>query len=308
MSPHPTPETIRSAWQQVRALPEGEPGPDRARCLDVLLDGLPLVADGKVEADGQALSLAQIPARAAIPELARRLLALGWLDGPYPSESSLLHPHRAAIDPTCTDPSLAFARAVTAVELHDAALLAVVVGRHLGTRPAEAANGRSVLDWLRPLLEDDIAQCLLTAALAGTTGGCECGELTVLARGLVREYEEARERQSVAADWPAGPLTACCALGALFRRPGEVALLAEFRDHVEVWAGWRDADAWATRPPVGGPGDVQARVTERLATALGVGGRRLWPRGRVAPALEGCWPPLLSFCFAASAAPPRPAP
>jgi hypothetical protein len=223
--------------------------------------------------------------RPFLAELARRVLALGFLREGYADEDPLLNPIHTRIDPDCADGPLALARAVTAVELHDADLLSVVVGRHLGCRGRE-----EVLAWLGPLLEDTAAQCLLVAALAGGRA-----ETRGLFRRLVGSYEDCRGQEGAAAPgWPAGPLAACCALGLLLRRPREARLLAEFKDSVEDWPGWQDEDAWPTRHP---GADLKVRLTERAAAALGVGERRLWPRAAVAAVLESCWPPLLSFGF-----------
>src|SRR5262249_31987311 len=161
--------------------------------------GLPLVAAGQVEDDGQPLTLGQVVGRAVahepsagwqapdgrpfLVELARRALALGHGD----TEAELRDPRRSRIDPDSADPGLAFARAVTAVECHNSGLLATVVARHLRGSDGDAAEGQAGSAWLGPLLEDRTAQCLLVAVLGGDDGAD-------LFRSLVSCYEQARER------------------------------------------------------------------------------------------------------------------
>jgi hypothetical protein len=324
--PAPSPAQVHLAWLRTFALPAdpgAEPPGERERQLGVLLDGLPLVAARRVpDETGQELALGNMldrliahepaagwqaevrgggPAlRPFLAELARRVLALGFLREGYAEDDPLLNPHSTRIDPECTDAPLAFARAVTAVELHDSELLAVVVGRHLRWRAGEAEAGRArpVLPWLGPLLEDPAAQCLLVAALGSWEPGRDPEGKKGLFRRLVVSYEDCRGQDGAAPPgWPAGPLTTCCALGLLLRRPREVSLLAEFKNHVEDWPGWQDEDAWPTRHPGASLADLKARLTERAAAAFGVGGRKVWPRAALAPPLESCWPPLLAFCF-----------
>jgi hypothetical protein len=231
--------------------------------------------------------------RPFLVELARRVLALGHLDATHPDEDALLNPRRSKVDPDCADEALAVARAVTAVELQHAGLLATVVARHLlwRTREQEAGRPAPLLPWL---LEDPTAQCLLLRAIVASKTDADYEESQWLLRRLVALYEEERERAPAGPFWPAGPLAACCALGLLLKRPREAPLVTEFRARVESWPGWRDADAWPTRFP--GP-DLAAQLTERVAAAFGAADRKLWPRAALEHLLEGCWPPLLSFCF-----------
>jgi hypothetical protein len=304
----PTAEEIRGARALAFAPPaDADAAGDHARQLGILLDGLVIIAAGRVHDEaGQPLTLARVIAQAAahepaagwqverrpfLAELARRVLALGLLDADYPDEDLLLNPRRTRIDPDCADAPLAFARAVTALELQSAELLAAVVARHLEWRAREDGAGRPqpALPWLGPLLEDLAAQCLLVGALAGG----ERAERLSLWRRFAAAYEAARAAEG----WPAGPLAACCALGLLLRRPREGALVAEFRQRVADWPGWQDEDAWPTRHPGASLSELQARLTEQAADALGVAERKLWPRAALAPLLEGSWPALLSFCF-----------
>ena len=304
-----TAEQIRAAWALTFAQPLDANSPDKgARRLGTLLDGLALIAAGRVyDGPDQPLTLVRVVTQAAayppaadwqierrpfLAELARRVLALGHVHAACPDEDSLLNPRQACIDPDCADAPLAFARAVTAVELQSAELLAVVVARHLEWRAREEAAGRPqpALRWLGPLLDDLTAQCLLVAALAAS----ERAAARTLWRRLVAAYESSAEPTH----WPAGPLTACCALGLLLRRPREATLVEEFRKRVADWSGWQDEDAWPTRHACASLGELQTRLTERAAAALGVAERKLWPRTALAPLLEGCWPALLSFCFA----------
>jgi hypothetical protein len=299
----PTAEEIRTAWALAVA---ADAAGDRTRHLGILLNGLAAIAAGRVHDETGPLTLARVVAvteahegatdwqveqRPFLAELARRVLALGHLDADYPDEDLLLNPRRTRIDPDCADAPLAFARAVTALELQSAELLAAVVARHLAWRAREEDAGRPqpVLPWLGPLLEDPAAQCLLVGALAGG----ERAERVRLWRRLVAAYEAAR----AAGGWPAGPLAACCALGLLLRRPREAALVAEFKQRVTDWPGWQDEDAWPTRHPGADLNELQVRLTERAADAIGVAGRKLWPRAALEPLLEGRWPALLSFSF-----------
>jgi hypothetical protein len=318
----PSPEQVCAAWAEAFAPPhEGH-----ERRLGTLLDGLPLIAAGRVHDEaGQALTLAQVAERAAdhepaarweaevrrgaerrpfLAELARRVLALGHLREPYPEEDHLLCPRRTRIDPACADAPLALARAVTAVELQQAELLAEVTARHLRWH-AHAGGQEPALPWLGALLQDDTAQCLLVTALAAGQPGPDGHEAKELFRLLVAHYEACRERAGGSPpEWPAGPLTAGCALGLLLRRPREAALLAEFRGHVEGWPGWQDEGRWPTRHPGTDLADLKARLTDRAAAALGLGQRKPWPRAALAAQVETCWPPLLAF---GSPAPPPPA-
>ncbi|MCI0460478.1 MAG: hypothetical protein L0Z62_26285 [Gemmataceae bacterium] len=296
-----TPEQVRLAWQHLFSQPMA---PDHGRWLGLLLDGLPLIAAGRVAENGRALPLVSVvttlsahePAatwqtpdgRPFLVELARRILALGCLDSAYPQEDPLLNPMRTHIDPVCADPELAFARAVGAVELQNAHLLGTVVARHLARRTGE---GEALRGWIEPLLDDGTAQCLLTGALAQGWTGPGQEEAAWLWRGLLRQYEEAPMA------WPAGPLTTACALGRLLSRPTEACLVSELRDHVTGWPGWQDESAWPTRHPGETLAELQALLTERAALALGVADRKLWPRAGLEPLLAGCWAPLLSFCF-----------
>jgi hypothetical protein len=233
--------------------------------------------------------------RPFLPELTRRVLALGHRGATYPDDDPLLNPRRTRIDPDCADAPLAFARAVTAVELQSAELLAVVVARHLAWRAREGEEGRPEppMPWLGPLLEDLTAQCLLVGALAAGNGD----EVKALWRRLLAAHEQCRQQPEAAPDWPAGPLTACCALAALLRAPRDPGLLAEFKRRVEDWPGWQDEDVWPTRYPGADLGELKTRLTERAAAALGVAERKPWPRAALAAVLEGCWPALRTFCF-----------
>jgi hypothetical protein len=323
----PTPEQVRAAWALLFAQPSADTGPadERSHRLGTLLGGLSLIAAGRVHdgagrpltlgrlvtvaadyeaaADWQAKVLRGVTAerRPFLPELARRVLALGHLDAPDPEDAPLLNPRRTRIDPGCADAPLAFARAVTAVELHSAELLAAVVTRHLEGRARESEEGwPPVMSWLGPLLEDLTAQCLLVGALAA--GDRDEGK--ALWRRLVAVYERCRQQPEAGPDWPAGPLTTCCALGALLRTPREASLLAEFKKRAQDWPGWQDEDAWPARHPGADLGELQTRLTERAAAALGVAGRKLWPRAALAASLEGCWPALRTFCFPLTPPPP----
>jgi hypothetical protein len=310
----PKPDQIRAAWARVFAAPHVKDG-----LLGILLDGLPLIAAGRVCDDtGQAMTLARVADRAAahepaadwqaegrpfLAELARRVLALGHLQEPDPEADSLLCPQLSHIDPDCADAPLALARAVTAVELHHGSLLATVVARHLRWR-TRLPTPEPLLPWLAPLLEDEVAQCLLTASLAGGEPGR--GDATELSRILVAVYGESRDRTGgLPPGWPAGPLTSCCALGLLLRRPREAVLLAEFRSQVEGWPGWQDEDRWPTRHPGTDLNDLKNRLTERIGAALGVGQRKPWPRAALAARIETSWPPLLSFGFSTPLPPAR---
>src|SRR5262245_16708804 len=89
------PEQVRLAWRELFAPPPetGEPPADPAPRAAVLLEGLPLIAAGQVDADGQPLTLRQVTAqllghepaagwqapdgRPYLTDLARRALALG---------------------------------------------------------------------------------------------------------------------------------------------------------------------------------------------------------------------------------------
>jgi hypothetical protein len=316
----PTPEQVRAAWALLFAQPDADTGPaeERARRLGTLLNGVSLIAAGRVrDRAGHPLTLGRLLTEAAgheaaadwqaevglgvaaerrpfLPELARRVLALGHLDATYPDDDPLVNPRRTRIDPGCADAPLAFARAVTAVELHNAELLAAVVTRHLEGRAREGEEGGPpVMTWLGPLLEDLTAQCLLVGALAA--GDRDEGK--ALWRRLVAVYEPCRRQTEAAPDWPAGPLTTCCALGLLLRAPRAESLLAEFKKRARDWPGWQGEDAWPTRHPGADLGELQTRLTERAAAALGVAGRKLWPRAALAASLEGCWPALRTFCF-----------
>ncbi len=305
-----TAEQVGHAWK--RAF---EPSvADHARALGVLLDGLPLVAAGQLHEDGREVTLRAVvervlahdqPGRWRLPgpaggegrpfliELARRVLVLGHLSGAYPDEDPLLHPYRTRIDVDCADAGLALARALTAVELQNAALVVLIASRHLiaRARDPEAGRPQSCLAWLAPLLEDVAAQCLLVSALACSRVGAE-----QLFRHLVGQYDECRRART---PWPEGPLTTACALGLLLRSPRELGHLEDLKERVRGWPGWADAEAWPTRLPGAGLDDVKARLTEHVAGFLGLGDRRLWPRRGLERLLEGCWPPLLSFCFSA---------
>jgi hypothetical protein len=323
--PTPTPEQIRAAWTSLFAQPAGsDPVEERGRTLGTLLDGIALVAAGRVtDAAGQALTLGRVVAEASalaaaadwqaevvrggaverrpfLAELARRVLALGHLDAAYPDDDGLLNPRRTRIDPDCADAPLAFARAVTAVELHSAELLAAVVARHLAWCARAEGRPQAAMPWLGPLLEDLAVQCLLVGALAA--GDREEGK--ALFRRLVAVYEQCRPQPEAAPDWPAGPLSTCCALGLLLRTPREPRLLAEFRQSAEGWPGWQDEDVWPTRHPGADLGELKSRLTERAAAALGAAEHKLWPREALAPLLEGCWPALRTFCFPLTTPPP----
>jgi hypothetical protein len=308
-----TPEQVRLAWQHAFAEPAP---PEHGRWLALLLDGLPLLAAGRVSDNGTPLPLTGVVARLSahepaatwqapdgrpfLVELARRALALGCPDSAYPEEDPLLNPARSRIDPFCIDAELTFARAVCAVELQNGRLLVTVVARHLArrARETEAKPGEPMQAWLTPLLEDGTTQCLLTGALARVRAGPEQEEVTWLWRCLVRQYEEGRQRdQAPPPDWPAGPLTTACALGLLLRRPAEARLVNELRNHVEDWPGWREEAAWPTRHPGATLAELKALLTERGALALGTADRKLWPRERLQSLLGGCWPRLLSFAF-----------
>jgi hypothetical protein len=315
--PAPHPDQIRDAWRRalLPASPAGDV-PDRARWLGLLLEGLPLIAAGQVQDETNGtLTLARLITRALthdqaatwqidvtgtarpfLCELARRSLGLGHLSGAHPDEDPVLHPQHAGFDLLCVDAPLALARAVTAIELHHAGLLAIVVARHLQWRIRETGAGRSVplRPGLAPLLEDLTAQCLLVSAFLGCTNNAEHDETEWLLRRLVMLYEE--ERNAGKAEWPAGPLVACAALGLLLRRPREATLVTEFKDRVLGWLGWRDVSAWPTRLPAADLAGLMTRVTERVAGAIGASYRWLWPRPALARLLEECWPPLLSFC------------
>jgi hypothetical protein len=321
----PAAEQVLHAWRQTFE----PPAADHARALGVLLDGLPLFAAGCVRDDNREVTLREVVERALahepaqgwrvsgttaegrpfLPELGRRALALGHprpvRADECPDEDPLLHPHRNRLDPHCADALLAFARALAAVEMQSSGLLAVVAARHLHWRKRETEHGRPqpVMDWLGPLLEEACAQCLLVSALVAGKAGPEQAEVTRLVRQLIAAYDECR---AAATPWPAGPLTACCALGLLMRCPRDAALVREFKERVRAWPGWDDEDAWPTRLPGAGLEDVKVRLTERVAACLGVADRRLWPRRGLEPLLEGCWPPLLSFCSNVAAEPPRP--
>jgi hypothetical protein len=307
----PTPEQVRQAWRQAFAEPAADG--DRQRDLGVLLDGLPMIASGRVQDGGRELTVGDVVEKAAahapavgwrarerpfLAELARRALALGLPRGPNADEDPLVHPHRALIDPQAADAALAFARATVAVELQSSGLLAVVVARHLAWRAREGEAGRRqpALPWLAPLLEDCLAQCLLVSALAGEKAGPEAAEVTWLLRQLMLLYAECHRENTA---WPAGPLAACCALGVLLHRPREAGLVKDFKERVKGWNGWGDEDAWPTRLPGAGLDDVKARLTEHIAAAVGAANRRVWMRRALEQALEGCWPPLLSFCLSA---------
>jgi hypothetical protein len=319
----PTPDQVRAAWAEAFAPPTA----GHERRLSILLDGLPQIAAGRVPDEaGHPLTLTRVTERAAghepaagwqvevrpgaerrlfLAELARRVLALGHVQGPYPEEDHLLCPRRTRFDPACADAPLALARAVTAVELQQAEILAEVVTRHLGWHTRAGAR-EPVLPWLGLLLQDETAQCLLVTALATGQPGPNDDEAKPLFRLLVRQYEACRERAGAAPpQWPAGPLPGCCALGLLLRRPREPALLAEFRGHVEGWAGWQDEGRWPTRHPGTDLADLKARLTDRAAAALGVGQRKPWPRAALAAQVEACWPPLLAFGFPAPLPPAR---
>jgi hypothetical protein len=316
-------EQVCAAWAAAFA----PPSEGHERQLGILLDGLPLIAAGRVQDEArQALTLDRVTERAAehepaahweaevrhgaerrpfLAELARRVLVLGHLREPYPEEDRLLCPRRTRIDPACADAPLALARAVTAVELQQAGLLAEVTSRHLLWQ-AQAGERGSVLPLLGVLPRDETAQCLLVTALATGQPGTDGHEAKELFRLLVAHYETCRERaEGPPPEWPAGPLSACCALGLLFRRPRAATLLAEFRGHVEGWPGWQDESWWPTRPAATGLADLKARLTDRAAAALGLGQRKPWPRAALAAQVETCWPPLLAFCSPAALPPAR---
>jgi hypothetical protein len=320
--PAPTPGQVRVAWTLLlaqAAAPDTVAEEERARCLGILLDGLSLIAAGRVcDEAGQALTLGRVMAEAAardaaadwqaevirvgpverrpfLPELARRVLALGHRGATYPDDDPLLNPRCTRIDPDCADAPLAFARAVAAIEMQSAELLAAIVARHLEWRAHETEQGRPVpvMPWLGPLLEDLTAQCLLVGALAA--GDHDEGK--ALWRRLIAAHAQARQQPASGLDWPAGPLTTCCTLGLLLHTPHEPSRLAEFKQSAEDWPGWYDEDAWPTRHAGADLTELKARLTERAAAALGVAERKLWPRATLAALLEGCWPALLTFCF-----------
>jgi hypothetical protein len=180
--------------------------------------------------------------------------------------------------------------------LHQAQLLATVLARHLQWRVRETDAGRPapLRPWLTPFLQDLAAQSLLIRAFLTCRTNPGQDETQWLLRRLIELYEA--DRDSEKAPWPAGPLAGCCALGLLLRRPREAVLIAEFKDRIASWPGWRDADHWPTPLPGTDVADLMRRVTERVAAAVGAADRRLWPRAGLERLLEGCWPPLLSFC------------
>ncbi len=309
--PSPSPEQVQAAWG--RAFD----APDDGRQLGTLLDGLTLIAAGRVrDGSGSALTVEQVTKGAAdhapaagwqvghrpfLAELARRVLALGRLRQSCPEEDPLLCPRRARIDPACADAPLALARAVTAVELQHAGLLAEVVTRHL-----RATGAKPVLPWLGVLLADEAAQCLLVTALATGQPGRDGDDAKDLFRRLVAQYAACRDRaEGPPPEWPAGPLAAACALGLLLSRPRELTALTEFRRQVERWTGWHDERHWPTRPPGDDLADLQARLTDRAALALGLGQRKPWPRAALAARVGDCWPPLLAYGFSSPVPPPR---
>ncbi len=312
----PHPDQIRDAWSRV-LLPSAPSGnaAERFRWL-TLLEGLPLIAAGQIpdETNGpltlsrllaQALTQEQAATwqvdspgagRPFLCELARRSLALGHLSSAHPDEDPVLHPLHSRVDPACADVPLATARAVTAIELHHARLLALVIARQLRWRLAEIDAGRPapLRPWLAPFLADLVAQCLLVRAFLGCKTNTEHEETQWFMRRLVALYEEERAAGNFA--WPPGPLVACCALGLLFRRPREAALITELKDRVQGWPGWGDANLWPIPLPGGGFTDLTRRLTEAMVAAVGAADRWLWRRPALERLLEGCWPPLLSFC------------
>jgi hypothetical protein len=237
----------------------------------------------------EGMARRQVDGRPFLVELARRVLSLGHLgDG-----GRLLDPRLSEVDPDCGDGPLALARALTAVELLDAGLLTAVVARRCAwsERATDAAPPTSLSPWLAVLLQDVTAQCLLVGAfVAPPPGACEM-DITRLLRRLIALHEDANLPEV-----PSGPLPACFTLGALLRRPREAQRVREFKDRVQGWRGWQDLDQWPTRPPGGGLGGLMERLTERVAEAVGAAARKPWPRAGLARHLEGCWPPLLSFC------------
>src|SRR5947207_1637622 len=101
------PDQLRDAWRQAFAPgpPSGD-GQECARRLGILLNGLPLIAAGRVQDEaGRAVTPRQVIDRALaqehatsvdgrpfLPELVRRVLALGQLDATHPDEDPLLNP------------------------------------------------------------------------------------------------------------------------------------------------------------------------------------------------------------------------
>jgi hypothetical protein len=318
----PTPGQVRVAWTLLlaqAAAPDTVTAEERTRHLGTLLEGLPVIAAGRVDdGAGRMLTLARVLTEAAankaaadwqaevvhdgaalrrpfLPELARRVLALGHRDATYPDDDPLLNPRRSHIDPDCADAPLTFARAVTAVELQSAELLAAVIARHLTWRARTTEQGQPepVMTWPGPLLEDLTAQCLLVSTLADGDGD----EGKTLWRRLSAAYAGARRQTAAEPDWPAGPLAACRALGLLLQAPHEPSLMAAFKQSVESWPGWQEEDAWPTRHPGADLDELKTRLTEGAAEALGVAQRKLWPRAALVPVLDGCWPALRTFCF-----------
>jgi hypothetical protein len=239
-----------------------------------------------------------------LPELARRLLALGYLHRPESGqEDPLLNPQaREAIDPTCGHEGLSFARAFRAIEEERSGLLAVVVGRRLSALDGPEAFALR-WNWLAPLVKETAAQCLLTAGLAAPLPGSEASSLWRL---LLAVYEQVYVTRY--SDWPNnGPLAACCALGLFLTRPEDRRWAEDLSERVAFWAGWRDEDEWPTRYPAADVPALKALLTEQCCRSLGVADRKCW-RLRYLHDLFGeeqPWPPLERFCAERHTSRPR---
>ena len=287
--------------------------------LRVFLDGLPVRAAGpagalsqsivvllglpRLETSGWRVRLpgvaADAPAVPFLPELARRLLAIGHVLKPgSPCEDPLLSPLlKDAIDAHCEQEALATARTVAALELESVAVLACVIGRRLaflatsvpGAWPASGWN------WLAPLLHDGRLQCLLCAALVEGSSPTQAHGRRLWPHLISLYHASARTQQP----WPGGPLAACCALGLALSRPHEIEWLRDLAGRVADWNGWQQEDAW----PVWWPGadltDLKRRLTEGALVALDLAGGKRWrldhlKRQGLDP--QVIWPPLGRFC------------
>ena len=214
-----------------------------------------------------------------LAEVARRLLAVGLVGPP----TDLLLFADGKLDGNCLDEPLADARMLAAIELMRPDLMVEVAHRRALGDPSTFGA------WLRRVVRDLEAQCLLVAGMVGRS--VEAGrDLGAIVRGLEP------------GDDP-GPIRAIAALRDLIAELGSTDAAGSLFDEVTRWPGWADDAAWPIRHPARDLAGLKARVTDLVADSLGRSTMKFWRAEFVDPDLLRAWSPLAGFCYSRSPMP-----